>query len=249
MTLTPLEQAQQHRVQQERVLALVDNLRALLDGRRTRAEVLAWTRELWPPGSDQGGPYRWPEAEVVFDSIWNLAALRGDELVVREVDLRAYLRWLSEGECFHADDDQLFMLELDIEEFAAQTRTEAIRWWLDGLGWRASIRFCTPARGWRFVAHSSLERPGWVDFRKRRSDDWNDAIVELFEALAIDDSDVSLIHRQVDLTRLPVWALWRQDDNGNRIEMARFRSYAKACAQEQVFTDRGHRQIYWVEPG
>ncbi|WP_346674074.1 hypothetical protein [Nannocystis sp. SCPEA4] len=40
----------------------------------------------------------------------------------------------------------------------------------------------------------------------------------------------------------------RQDDNGNAFELARFRSHAKACAQEHVFTARGHRQLYWVEP-
>jgi hypothetical protein len=142
----------------------------------------------------------------------------------------------------------LFTLEHDIEDFAAQTGTETTRWWFEGLGWWVSTRFCTPARGWPFVAHGMLNRPGWMDFHKRRSDDWNDAIVDLFEALTIDDSDVSFIHPQVDLTRLPVWVLWRQDDNGNRFEMARFRSYAKAQAQAQIFTDRGHRQVYWVEP-
>ncbi|NJK32877.1 MAG: hypothetical protein HC927_10985 [Deltaproteobacteria bacterium] len=64
----------------------------------------------------------------------------------------------------------------------------------------------------------------------------------------MDDADVGYVHPKVDLAKLPVWALWRQDDNANRFEIARFRSYAKAYAQERMFTARGHRQTYWVDP-
>lgn len=245
MTRTRLEEAEQHRVQHERVVALIEVLRALIAGHKSRAEVLAWARAL--PGGAQSY-FRWGEADIVHTSLCSLDQRRGDAPLVREVDLRAYLRWLSEGDCFLADEEQLFTLEHDLDDFAAQTGSEGIRWWFEGIGWWVTIRFCTPARGWPFVALAALDRPGWMDFRKRRSDDWNDAIVELFEALAIDDTDVQLIHPQVELARLPVWVLWRQDDNGNRFEMARFRSYAKACAQERMFTARGHRQSYWVEP-
>jgi hypothetical protein len=249
LTLTRIQQAREQQEQQARVLALVDNLRGLLDGRKTRAEVLAWTRQLWPSGSDGRGPFhRWPEAATVFDSLWGLDEPWIDGVLVREVDLRGYLRWITEGECFHADEDQLFTIELDIDEFAAQIGIEAIRWWYEGLGWWSTIRFCTPAHGRPFVAHSTLSRPGWLDFYKRRSDGFDDSIVDLFEALAIDISDVSFVHAQVDRTRLPEWALWRQDDNGNRFEMARFHCYAKASAQAQMYTARGHRQLYWVEP-
>lgn len=60
--------------------------------------------------------------------------------------------------------------------------------------------------------------------------------------------DVTHLHRDVDLARLPTWTLWREDFNNNRFEVARYHSYAKARAQEQVFTDRGHHQTYWVDP-
>lgn len=248
MTSTPLEKAEQRRVQIERVLALVANLRALLAGRMTRAEMSTWLDELWPPGSGQGGPFRRQPAVSVFDSL-ALDERWGDALLVREVDLRAYLRWLSEGECFEADEDAVIVLDHDIEDFATQTGTEAIRWWHDGLGWWTSLQFCSPASGRPYVVHSELKRPTAMGFNKQKTVDWNDAIVDLFEVLAIDDDDVSFINSQVDLTRLPTWVLKRQDDNGNGFEMARFRSYAKARAQEQMYTARGHRQIYWVEPG
>ncbi|MCY1013640.1 hypothetical protein OV079_50555 [Nannocystis pusilla] len=227
---------------------MVVKLRALLEGRMTRAEVKAWTREVWPPGSGQGSPFTSPDANCVFDSILNLEERWGDHELVREVDLRAYLRWLGEGEAFLADDEALVVLERDLEDFAAQTGTEAIRWWLDGIGWCAAVRFCAPARGRPFVARGQFERPKWLGICTLRGDDLHDAIVDLFEALAIDDEDCWLIHPQVNLTRLPVWALWREDDNCNRFEVARFRSYAKAREQERMFTALGHKQVYWVDP-
>jgi hypothetical protein len=44
----------------------------------------------------------------------------------------------------------------------------------------------------------------------------------------------------------PVWVVWRQDDNGNRVEVARFDSRADAEALAAEFDARGHRQTYWV---
>jgi hypothetical protein len=84
--------------------------------------------------------------------------------------------------------------------------------------------------------------------RKQQRDPWRDALLDLFEALAIDDRDVVRFGDEVDLESLPCWALWRSDDNGNKFEMERSRSYAKAAAQEQLYSARGHRQVYWVEP-
>jgi hypothetical protein len=247
VTATPLERAEQRRLQAERVRALTNHLRALLDGRMTRAEVQAWTRELWPPGSGQGGPFTSATAASVFDSLWIFVDPRTGREMVRDIELRAYLRWLGEGESFLADNEPLVVLAGDIDGLAARTGTEAVRWWCDGLGWHASLRFSAPARGRPFVVHAALERPTTLDVRKLRSDDWHDALVDLFETLAIDDADTLFIDPHVDLAQLPAWSLWRQDDNGNRFEMARFRSYAKACAHERMFTARGHKQNYWVE--
>jgi mutator protein MutT len=42
------------------------------------------------------------------------------------------------------------------------------------------------------------------------------------------------------------WILMRQDDNGNRVEMARFEVRAEAEATAAEFEARGHKQLYWV---
>lgn len=245
---TRIEQAEFDRVQAERVSAMIGQLRGLLTGRSTRAEVLAWAHELWPPGSGQGGPFRWAMAACVFASILSLHERHADRELVRERDLRAYLRWLSEGELFHADDDAVINLAGEIEAFAARTGGEVVRWWFDGIGWVQTVHFCAPGSGRPFVVHSMLERPTGLGFCKLRSDDWTEAAIDLFEALAIDDDDVYYLNPAIDRARLPVWALWRQDDSGNHFEIAQFRSYAKACAQQRMYTQRGHKQMYWVDP-
>jgi 8-oxo-dGTP diphosphatase len=44
------------------------------------------------------------------------------------------------------------------------------------------------------------------------------------------------------------FVLMRQDDNGNRVEMARFGVRAEAEAAAARFEARGHKQLYWVVP-
>ncbi len=46
----------------------------------------------------------------------------------------------------------------------------------------------------------------------------------------------------------PGWLLMRQDDNGNRVEMARFDVRAEGEAAAAEFEARGHKQLYWVAP-
>jgi hypothetical protein len=43
-----------------------------------------------------------------------------------------------------------------------------------------------------------------------------------------------------------VWVVWRQDDNGNRYEVARLPSQAEAERLAQTMEARGHKQTYWV---
>jgi hypothetical protein len=42
------------------------------------------------------------------------------------------------------------------------------------------------------------------------------------------------------------WIVWRQDDNGNRFEVARKESRADAEELAAVMEARGHKQLYWV---
>jgi hypothetical protein len=45
-----------------------------------------------------------------------------------------------------------------------------------------------------------------------------------------------------------VWVVWRQDDNGNRYEVARRESRASASALAEELEARGHKQTYWFAP-
>lgn len=42
------------------------------------------------------------------------------------------------------------------------------------------------------------------------------------------------------------WVVWRQDDNGNRFEVARKASRDEAEALAATMEARGHKQTYWV---
>ena len=42
------------------------------------------------------------------------------------------------------------------------------------------------------------------------------------------------------------WIVWRQDDNGNRYEVARKDSRAEAEELAAELEARGHKQLYWV---
>jgi hypothetical protein len=53
----------------------------------------------------------------------------------------------------------------------------------------------------------------------------------------------------VELSPAAAWALWRQDDNGNRVRVETFATRAAALARQARFEARHHKQIYWVETG
>jgi hypothetical protein len=42
-------------------------------------------------------------------------------------------------------------------------------------------------------------------------------------------------------------AVWRQDDNGNRFFVAQLNSQNEAENVVKFFSDKGHKQMYWVE--
>lgn len=242
-----MAQAELRREEIERARLLIQNLRALLTGEMTRDAVRTWLLDE-EARAGRRGPFPSQPALHVYESLLSLDERWGDDLLVREVELRAYLRWLTEGESFHSDGDALFVLERDIDEFAGQTGTEAARWWFTGLGWWVSLQFCSPASGRPYVVHAALGSPQRLGIHVQVGVDRNDALADLFEVLAVDDRDVTHIHPGVELERLPVWALWREDDNCNRFEIDRSRSYTKMYAQQQRYEARGHRQTYWIEP-
>ncbi|HSU35414.1 MAG TPA: hypothetical protein VLJ88_07120 [Propionibacteriaceae bacterium] len=44
------------------------------------------------------------------------------------------------------------------------------------------------------------------------------------------------------------WIVWRQDDHGNRAEVARFSFQDEADELCKTMEARGHKQLYWVAP-
>ena len=48
-------------------------------------------------------------------------------------------------------------------------------------------------------------------------------------------------------SRGAAWALWRQDDNGNRVRIDTFATREAALARQVEFERRHHKQSYWVE--
>jgi hypothetical protein len=46
--------------------------------------------------------------------------------------------------------------------------------------------------------------------------------------------------------RADQWIVWRQDDNGNRFEVARRESRVEAEELAATMEARGHKQRYWV---
>jgi hypothetical protein len=51
---------------------------------------------------------------------------------------------------------------------------------------------------------------------------------------------------QVSSAAAPGWVVWRQDDHGNRAEVARHDERADADAHVTELEGRGHKQTYWV---
>ena len=224
---------------------LINVLRALLEHRMTRPQAAAWAAEL----RSSGGPtFDSATALAVFDALAWVDERDGDGQQVRDVDLHAYLAELRGGACFVGDRDPLVRLRLDLDQLAERVGTKPTRWWCSGLGWFEELRFATLASERPFVATAAQGQREHVDVYKLARDPWRDALIDLFEHLVVDDHDAIAFDPAVNLAELPVWALWREDDNANRFEMERYRSYSKAELHERIYRERGHKQFYWVDP-
>lgn len=64
-------------------------------------------------------------------------------------------------------------------------------------------------------------------------------------AVSVYDTIWPLAEREADVRR-DRWVVWRQDDNGNRFEVARRHSRAEAETLAAAMEARGHKQTYWV---
>lgn len=68
-----------------------------------------------------------------------------------------------------------------------------------------------------------------------------DHVLMSMERLTADDEPDDLASD----TRPVRWTVWRQDDNGNRFEVARKDARAEAEALAAVMEVRGHKHTYW----
>lgn len=46
----------------------------------------------------------------------------------------------------------------------------------------------------------------------------------------------------------PVWAVMRQDDNGNHFTIEKHIHRSRAQEIKNLLEERGHKQFYWIEP-
>jgi hypothetical protein len=45
----------------------------------------------------------------------------------------------------------------------------------------------------------------------------------------------------------PLWALWRQDDNGHRFLVSVRLNLSDAEQEKKLYEKLGHKQFYWIE--
>ncbi len=244
MTPTSFDDMERRLRAVERMLSL---LRALLASRASRSKVTAFTRELWPDTSKQGGPFPGNAcASTVFDSIWNIEERHGDDYLLREADLAHHMRLLTEGEPF-AGAPRVAWVKGTADALAKSLSRSTARFWVDGLGWHESVSFSSPYTGRAFLAIGPLEpfpEPPAVDIHATEPAGV-EVITDLLDTLGIDLDD--LVHPPA--LAVGSWSLWRQDDNGVRELVARFSGRVKARRALERFERLHHRQMYWLEDG
>lgn len=107
---------------------------------------------------------------------------------------------------------------------------------------------------WR---ESLLEADETVFLLKSKMDELGDVTVyadkfldpekfnELLEVLEITSETLKDMEPSI---RLKKYELWRQDDNGNQAMIEVLPCRADANAKVKMYTDRGHKQMYWCRP-
>lgn len=68
---------------------------------------------------------------------------------------------------------------------------------------------------------------------------------DLLEQLGFTTKDLEQIS---DAVKFKPYELWRQDDNGNQALIEVLPCRADANAKVKMYTDRGHKQMYWCKP-
>ncbi len=235
-----------------RVETLVDRLQAFLASGATHASMQAWAQALW---TEQESPVcGHAVATAILMNLWNAATREppGDEsrpYVLRRVDVDAYLYRLQRGDQ-EAPTRDLGYLRATPADVAARLGRETERHVLDGIGWCEYLQLASPGSGRVFLLERSFDtaaKGSWV--YADRAADALDATRDLFETLAIDLADLEGFAHDfvVDTAALPRSTLWRQDDNGVRVEVTSFTGRRKAEAALRGYESLHHKQVYWLE--
>lgn len=97
----------------------------------------------------------------------------------------------------------------------------------------------------KFILQRHLnEQPGVMVTITTTCTSPGDAIDSLLVAFDMTSDDLSWHHDSVHFTP---HELWRQDDNGNQVLIETCPCRADALQKARIFTERGHRQLYWAQ--
>jgi hypothetical protein len=235
--------AERHLDQTRRVGALLAVIDDYLARRRSRDDVVAWCLEARKIRAS--GAMHW-----VLESLVNLDERSADGFVLDDVDVRAYADDLRRGEVGGWGEKELLGLVWDVSVIEERTGVPSTRSWVDGLGWALSLPFASLGTGRRFAARKTGSgHDRLILVHAQEGDDRLEAVRDLAETLVLEEADVGWWGEALGPDSLPPWWLWRQDDNGNEVRVARYLAFSAATRAVDAYTARGHKQSYWVQPG
>ena len=166
---------------------MIHRLRSLAAGDATREEVESWALAL--DGKAFAG---YGDANSILGCICSLTQVWGEGPLIRDLDLREYLRALDEGSGFVGADGPMAGVRRPIEWFEERYQRSATRWDFDGLGFHSYLNFASPATGRAFVACRKLEGPTRIGTQilRRASDNPEHAMTDMLRTLTLSADDV-----------------------------------------------------------
>jgi hypothetical protein len=236
-------------------IEMMARLEDFIAGRETNEGLEAWATSVW--GKTQEGPVhanRWSSSVLI--NLHNASARHHPRdatspFILRAADAAAYLQRLRRGE-FGGPGVLLGGIATSLEPFAEQFGLGTERHVVDGLGWFEQLQFASFGSGRTFalnrpLQHLEMHDSVATDIVVAPGGSPGEVLRDLVEALAIDRSDFVWLADAFKDVVLPEHTLWRQDDNGNRVEIQKFTGRRKAEAELGRFEALPHKQMYWLE--
>ena len=101
------------------------------------------------------------------------------------------------------------------------------------------VRYTAPFRALGTIAERIVLDRYLTDLLQRRNSWLKHELVSAVAATHGQEPETSSVEQRT-------WVVWRQDDNGNRAEVARHTQRADAERHASTLEARGHKQTYWV---